>query len=219
LQPAYKHYVDIVDDYSNLQIGKDITFTLQDIRDRSGNVISESACSAGLYTSANSASPIIVDGVIDNGTSRIISHGRPAQGSAPAGHHIDGLIRAGIGKGHVSAHQKAAKGSARTQAKAPCIGASTDGIKLDGLKIGIPLELCCPIASEGKICVIIDDEIARSTRGNIANPVGRVIQQGIRVTIPGDLAEGSARKEQRGDGSREVFHLHDFLRFGGSKWS
>lgn len=57
----------IVDNYENLQVGRNVTFSLQGITDRLGNTIADGACEAGIYTKSSGSTPLVIAGQIVNG--------------------------------------------------------------------------------------------------------------------------------------------------------
>jgi hypothetical protein len=70
-QPGLVYSGVIVDNYENLQVGKNITFSLENITDTSGNTIANGACEAAIYTKSTNTDPIVVGGAIDSGNCNV----------------------------------------------------------------------------------------------------------------------------------------------------
>lgn len=62
----------IVNDYSNLQVGKSVEFVLQNVVDKSGKSINTGECEVALYNSKTKADPILVKGVIKDGNCKVL---------------------------------------------------------------------------------------------------------------------------------------------------
>jgi hypothetical protein len=58
----------LVDSPDNLRVGKSIEFSLQGLIDRNSNPIVTGECGADIYTTTNATTPILVKGVIKDGT-------------------------------------------------------------------------------------------------------------------------------------------------------
>jgi hypothetical protein len=61
----------MVDNYDNLKIGQDISFSLQNVMDRNDNPIAQGECSANLYPTGSAGVPITVTGEIKDGNCRV----------------------------------------------------------------------------------------------------------------------------------------------------
>jgi hypothetical protein len=61
----------IVNDYSNLQVGKNVEFALQNVVDKTGKSINVGECQVAIYNSKTGADPIIVNGQILDGNCKV----------------------------------------------------------------------------------------------------------------------------------------------------
>jgi hypothetical protein len=61
-----------VEDYNTLKVGQSPVFILQNITDRSGNVISEGGCAANVYQRDINATPVLLKGEIKNGECKVV---------------------------------------------------------------------------------------------------------------------------------------------------
>jgi hypothetical protein len=57
----------LVDNYSTLKVGQNITFKIAEIKDKSGVQVNSGSCVAGFYSANSGAIPVEIDGGIQNG--------------------------------------------------------------------------------------------------------------------------------------------------------
>ncbi len=74
----------LVEKLDNLRVGKDITFRLNNITDRSGNKISQAECTANLYLTGSGPVPITEKGEIKDGVCRVTVPADKVTRSGPA---------------------------------------------------------------------------------------------------------------------------------------
>lgn len=73
----------LVDNYQNLQVGKNMSFSLQNITDTNGNTMNGGSCSALLYTKVSNSQPLIIDSSIQNGNCNVFVEAGKIKTSGP----------------------------------------------------------------------------------------------------------------------------------------